>query len=881
MRTFYFVLTLCLLSLISAESSQNSVARRILENGTYVRTIGRCATIGCEIITTESECSIAASHLDLPSVTLTHTTHNRLAGCFVYRTSKTEFNYNLQSTNDWVDTDALCYCPEDPNKACESSQEWTKVCENCRCELPPYDVTLNMDIDTCKSYAEIHGYDHISIKDNECHPTYEVWCSDTDQPSSGWDTHKLTVEECPKFGNTTVWSNMKGFDSVCSKSEYSIEIRVDQTFYARHDDDYVRQDCNTLCGSVGSVCFAAWEDCPVAGETTNNFGCNNTNSDTFVCSCAAIPRSGFFLMDGAPGSGREWPEISNPNMDLYQDLGEVQCCNVAGRCTRNSNGDCMSGNSDAVKYSLFEAISMCEALGDDWSLCTREEINSGICTSKGCNHDSQYVWAWDPNAILASSKVINYDECTAINSVTGPENEFDPEKWGTKCPENTAIVSVETKDLEPHNHYWSITKIQCCALVDKITESQYRIPEGQNYLKGGGSSSVEDEWEAQCPPNAVMVGIYNDDDSGDFDDIDAAKCNALECPYTCGAKMDNDDCVVVNLSPASLSSCPIDYVMVGLWDSHVTEFNRVRKMKCCRVLESILPTVSPTQMPTTDDPSECPTVSPTTSIPSMSPTTNDPTMAPSTDTPTKSPSQNPTTEEPSAFPTQNPTTEQPTYAPSLSPSTEEPSISPSWRPTVSDPTYYPSNLPSKNPTTDSPTVSPTISPSTNQPTRFPSTSPSTDEPTAFPTTEEPSLFPTMAPSTDSPTKSPSQNPTTDDPTAFPTTEEPTLFPTLPPSTDSPTKFPTRNPTTDDPTAFPSTPPTYAPTLCEPTCRSHTDQLVHVFGRLLDFNTQLLRDFEPSHPLKNVLNEMILDLERLKDQMNIAHDKVIPIIPPVH
>jgi len=97
----------------------------------------------------------------------------------------------------------------------------------------------------------------------------------------------------------------------------------------------------------------------------------------------------------------------------------------------------------------------------------------------------------------------------------------------------------------------------------------------------------------------------------------------------------------------------------------------------------------------------------------------------------------------------------------------------------------------------------------------------------------------------------------------------------------PTKFPTRNPTTDDPTAFPSPPPTYAPTLCEPTCRSNTDQLVNVFGRLLDFNAQLLRDFLPSHPLKNVLNEMILDLERLKDQMNIAHDNVIPIIPPVH
>jgi len=278
-----------------------------------------------------------------------------------------------------------------------------------------------------------------------------------------------------------------------------------------------------------------------------------------------------------------------------------------------------------------------------------------------------------------------------------------------------------------------------------------------------------------------MVGIYDDDDSGDFDDIDATMCNALDCPYTCGEKIDNDDCVVVNLSPASLSSCPIDYVMVGLWDDADTAFNRVRKMKCCRVLESIEPTASPTQMPT--NPTECPTVSPTTSVPSMSPTTDEPTL----------------------YPSQNPTTEQPTDAPSLTPSTE--------------------------------------------PTKFPSTSPSTEEPSAFPTTEDPSLFPTMSPSTDSPTKSPSQNPTT-----------------------------------EEPTAFPSTPPTYAPTLCEPTCRSHADQLVIFLDLMLDFNAELLERVKfrrPSAPLQNTLNEMIMRLDLLKDQMNIAHDDVVSIFPPVH
>jgi len=67
--------------------------------------------------------------------------------------------------------------------------------------------------------------------------------------------------------------------------------------------------------------------------------------------------------------------------------------------------------------------------------------------------------------------VINYDDCTTINSVTGPRHEFNLDNWNTKCPENTAIVSVETIDHEAHNHNWSITKIQCCPLVDKPVEA--------------------------------------------------------------------------------------------------------------------------------------------------------------------------------------------------------------------------------------------------------------------------------------------------------------------------------------------------------------------------------------------------------------------------
>jgi len=60
-------------------------------------------------------------------------------------------------------------------------------------------------------------------------------------------------------------------------------------------------------------------------------------------------------------------------------------------------------------------------------------------------------------------------------------------------------------------------------------------------------------------------------------------------------------------------------------------------------------------------------------------------------------------------------------------------------------------------------------------------------------------------------------------------------------------------------------------------------MVNILGRLLDFNSDLLKKFDqlqPSDdPLKYVLNEMILDFNRLKDQMR-EHDR-IPFESPVY
>jgi len=60
-------------------------------------------------------------------------------------------------------------------------------------------------------------------------------------------------------------------------------------------------------------------------------------------------------------------------------------------------------------------------------------------------------------------------------------------------------------------------------------------------------------------------------------------------------------------------------------------------------------------------------------------------------------------------------------------------------------------------------------------------------------------------------------------------------------------------------------------------------MVNILGNLLEFNSDLLEKFEQlqtsDDSLKNVLNWMILDFNRLKDQMR-KHDR-IPFISPAY
>ncbi|MEV0523835.1 CARDB domain-containing protein [Streptomyces sp. NPDC050439] len=137
----------------------------------------------------------------------------------------------------------------------------------------------------------------------------------------------------------------------------------------------------------------------------------------------------------------------------------------------------------------------------------------------------------------------------------------------------------------------------------------------------------------------------------------------------------------------------------------------------------VIPPVTPSPSPTTDEP----TPSPTTDEPTPSPTTDEPTPSPTTDEPTPSP----TTDEP----TPSPTTDEPTP----SPTTDEPTPSP----TTDEPTPTPTT-PEPTSTSTTPEPTPTPTPTTQEPTPSPSSSGGSESPapTSSPTS---STSPTSPP----------------------------------------------------------------------------------------------------------------------------------------
>lgn len=163
--------------------------------------------------------------------------------------------------------------------------------------------------------------------------------------------------------------------------------------------------CNCPNGEVrygANGVFTSWR------SVSSQIACNN---DVFGdplrgtgkhCYCR---KNNALLIDGAPAGGSSPAEVNHP--DFASSLGEVQCCHDSDGCTRRDNGVCISGNNNSLKFSFHEAVDACATLGDGWRICTRHEVDSNLCRSKGCAHDSYLVWATEKK-FYPSAKVHPY-----------------------------------------------------------------------------------------------------------------------------------------------------------------------------------------------------------------------------------------------------------------------------------------------------------------------------------------------------------------------------------------------------------------------------------------------------------------------------------------
>lgn len=76
----------------------------------------------------------------------------------------------------------------------------------------------------------------------------------------------------------------------------------------------------------------------------------------------------------------------------------VRCTDSVNKYLQRTSGTCL-GDSQAKTYS--EALSLCQGLGDDFTLCTYQQAveiqkpsqsNAALCCSTGCGYDFNYIW---------------------------------------------------------------------------------------------------------------------------------------------------------------------------------------------------------------------------------------------------------------------------------------------------------------------------------------------------------------------------------------------------------------------------------------------------------------------------------------------------------
>jgi len=69
------------------------------------------------------------------------------------------------------------------------------------------------------------------------------------------------------------------------------------------------------------------------------------------------------------------------------DTATVRCCNPNKCKSMDDSKKCFG-----TKLTFDQGKKLCESLGDNYGLCTKEQVISKMCCGTGCGYDAKMIW---------------------------------------------------------------------------------------------------------------------------------------------------------------------------------------------------------------------------------------------------------------------------------------------------------------------------------------------------------------------------------------------------------------------------------------------------------------------------------------------------------
>lgn len=114
------------------------------------------------------------------------------------------------------------------------------------------------------------------------------------------------------------------------------------------------------------------------------------------------------IADGCP---RRQGQLSAEMRPVITGRAAVRCCSMDGGHCETQTVGCLTG------VSFFEANAACHSHG--LRLCSRQELDGGVCCGTGCGYDGRHVWTFTPELFPNPAVLRNVNSGRRIYSQSG------------------------------------------------------------------------------------------------------------------------------------------------------------------------------------------------------------------------------------------------------------------------------------------------------------------------------------------------------------------------------------------------------------------------------------------------------------------------------